>query len=94
MQVFNGDLPQNRETKKYLIIDGQSMAQITAKTLKNQQDPYKHFNINLPAEKIALTTQASLEREDHGNIHKRLFLSPNDMMRTLELKSRQKKRQQ
>ena len=41
-----------------------------------------------------MTSQASLEREDHNDIHKRLFLSPNDRMRTLELKSRQKKGQQ
>ena len=66
---------------------------MTAKALKNQKDPYKHFNITLPADKVVLTSQASLERDKHGDVHKQYFISPNDMMRTLELKSRQKKSQ-
>ncbi len=62
LEVFNGDLPQNRETKKYLLLEGQAMSQITAKILKNQQDPYKQFSITIPTEKISLTSQAKLER--------------------------------
>ena len=61
-QVFNKDMPKDRETKRYVILEGQAVVQMAAKTLKSQQDPYKHFNITLPADKVVLTSQASLER--------------------------------
>jgi len=33
--VFNQDLPSNRQSNRYLILEGQAVVQMTAKTLKN-----------------------------------------------------------
>jgi len=35
-QVFNKDMPKDRETNRYVILEGQAVVQMAAKTLKNQ----------------------------------------------------------
>jgi hypothetical protein len=36
VQVFNKDMPKDRETNRYVILEGQAVVQMAAKTLKNQ----------------------------------------------------------
>lgn len=74
-EIFNKMLPESRETKRYLIVEGQMMAQMTGTLMQNQREDKKRKHSIFASNEVGLTTVAALQRLHHKEEHQKLTKS-------------------